>query len=570
MIVNNKSYLVSKIENAQRVLSASSPWLEPVIDKMGISMVNDDNLSIIGFPNMWFFIGENFLAKSTHDELYFSLEYSIFQALNDSLKRASSISANNPKNLSYLSVSLEINDSLKKRYDSLSLPEWKLSMSKYIDESYLEVFHAKNIPTMPESFWLPQDFDIESGLTAENYVKKLIDYSQELERNWLEERIDNAYKNKLKEKSINLKKNDNINNETESVQKDSVDDNSEELNLHSSQDFFNESSQKSTYEIINESIDNSSEEFNNYSDGEIFKNLNESIPDASDVISRSQIRSYSIEQFIEDETLLALISMRGGGDGYEGISYQDKSDMEKEISKSIDEYGFQNPGLNKNYLGLWKTWSERVKRKSKSVWKNKLNSKLSPMLGKAVQSGETDLSFSKRNPNQQPDQPLMMGMVTFDPNINVLVDASPSMLKHQSITISEATAVIQKVLLKYSTPADIAMVDNKVRYVFKTQTPNKRMKKALSRTYSGGSEGFGKVLGTTLKKGLRYKGGNYPKPDLVIVITDCFFHDWPFPEKSSLPHKFGKLIIISTEPWDKVKDYLPKWVKRKENFFEAI
>lgn len=572
----NKSYLVSKIETAERVLFAASPWIEPVKDRLGISIVGDDNLSVVGFPNMWIFIGDKFIFQSTPDELMLSLEYAIIQCLNDSVKKASMLSDSNPQNLSCLAVSLEINSQIAARYESMSQTEWDTLMSKSIDSSYRGVFKADNVPKIPDSFWLPEDFNMDRGLSADKYLKGLIEYSHQKEQDWIDEKIDNnsmvksltehKESNNPKEptevKEDELSTNDNLLPEDTTGSDDSDKDKRVSLDDLLDRPYHDEIS-----DILG--IDDEDVDYNEDSE-EYFVGLNESVLDASDVISRSQIRKYSLSDFVDNEYILDLAGNRGGGDGFEGISYQDKQDMEKEISKKFDDYQFQNPGKNKNELNLWTKWSSVVKSKSKAKWKRSLNKKLTPMMGKAIQQGETDLSFSKRNPNQQPDQPLMMAMVTFDPVISVLVDASPSMLKHQSQTITEVTEVLQKVFVKYGTAADIAMVDNKVRYVFSTATPSKRMKKAIARTYQGGSSGFGHTLGVTLKKGIKYRSGNYPKPNLTIVVTDCFFDDWPYQDKTSLPNRIGSVIIVSVEPWDKVKSYLPPWVKKGTNFFEAL
>ena len=53
-------------------------------------------------------------------------------------------------------------------------------------------------------------------------------------------------------------------------------------------------------------------------------------------------------------------------------------------------------------------------------------------VSRAQMAGQSDLSYAKQNPNQQPDMPIMMGFVTYPPEVTVLVDASPSMLRRQS------------------------------------------------------------------------------------------------------------------------------------------
>lgn len=566
---NTGMFLATKFENAQRVLSASSPWLEPAIERMGVTVVDDNDLSVFGFPNMWFFVGEKFLANSTPDELLISLDYAMMQALYDSHKKASSISMNHPNNISGLAVTLEINSSLIKHWESINQSDWTRQISKEIDESYFDVFNVRKVPKVPDSFWLPDDFSFERGLSAEKYAKLLVDLSNQMERDWLEEKISSKVElSQIRKFPQENKKSENtedsLNRENEPLKTDDTlqesDNNQEDI----ASIIDNKPDDKSIYDMLKEGYESSDRK-----EDDDYISFNDSLSDASDVIARSQIRFSSLNEIIDNPDLSELISMSGGGEGYEGISYQDKNDMEREMAKSIDEYEAENPGKNKNELGLYIEWSHSVARKSRARWKKKLNSTLTPLMGKAVQSGETDLSFAKRNPNQQPDQPLMMAMVTYAPHINVVVDASPSMLKHQEETITEISAVLQKVFLKYSTPADIALVDNKVRYVFSTQTPTKRLKKALSRTYSGGSEGFGYTIGRIIRKGIKYKG-TYPKPDLVIIVTDCFFHDWPFPEKGKLPNKDGMVLIISTEPWDKVKHLTPPWVKPKKNFFEAF
>ena len=249
-----------------------------------------------------------------------------------------------------------------------------------------------------------------------------------------------------------------------------------------------------------------------------------------------------------------------------GVSAEEKEDINKELAESISEYNESIPRNGGFTAGdSFIAWSNEKLRKPVVPWQKVLRKIVSLSVSRSQMSGQSDLSYAKQNPNQQPDMPIMMGFVTYPPEVTVLVDASPSMIQRRSKVISEFAGVIQKILIQYSQPVVMAAADNSVKYVAYSISPAKSIIKNVGKTFDGSSAKFGDTVARVAKKGVKFRGRNYPSPDVLILFTDCLFR-WPFEESSHLPHSYATVIVASTEPYDKVKDYLPRWVKEKKNF----
>ena len=266
-----------------------------------------------------------------------------------------------------------------------------------------------------------------------------------------------------------------------------------------------------------------------------------------------------------------------------GATESEKNSLEKalaqEVSDFLDrkgdysEYGNGGFGLSKDFV----EWSKTKLRVPKTSWKKALPRLLNKTTGKAMLSGMTDLSFSKRNPNQQENSPLMMGLITYPPTVNIIIDASPSMRPDKEKVLSEFISIVSHFYLTYGEPIGIIVADNGIKYYKRAATVSKHVKKVVGRTYLGGSRGTGSGdgFGDTMKKVMRgkarNKGGWIPKADITIIFTDGGF-DWPYSNNSRLPSSVGEVIIVCTRSFNDLKSdrmyTLPKWVKNKRNFIE--
>ena len=219
-------------------------------------------------------------------------------------------------------------------------------------------------------------------------------------------------------------------------------------------------------------------------------------------------------------------------------------------------------------------WAIKELKKSKTHWTRQLNRIISRAASGAIMNGQTDMTYAKRNLNQQEGMPLMMGMVTYAPEYTVLIDASPSMIPHMETTIAECVNIVQSVMRIHATPITFAVADTEVRYVEQSINPFKKGmdQNRWATTYFGGTD-LGHIITETLTKGIKYKRRRYPKPQLAIIVTDCLF-EWPEPEKTKLPNKYANVIVASTLPMEKLTKgratgfAFPKWLQEGKNFIE--
>lgn len=210
-------------------------------------------------------------------------------------------------------------------------------------------------------------------------------------------------------------------------------------------------------------------------------------------------------------------------------------------------------------------WARTRLAPSTVSWKRILPGMLNVVMSRATMSGMTDLSYSKPNPNQPDDAPIMMGFITYPPEVTILVDVSPSMQQHVGTVMSEFIAAMKRFFLIYAQPVTVATADGKVRWAQQSVTPYDAFSKQVTRTYQGTSHDFGQTIKQIMKKGVKTSRQTFPKPDILVVFTDCEF-EFPWPDQGSTPKSLGDLIIVSVSPHDRVAPILPKWIKPRRNF----
>lgn len=257
-------------------------------------------------------------------------------------------------------------------------------------------------------------------------------------------------------------------------------------------------------------------------------------------------------------------------DEAQGLTNSEVEEATNALAEDVMEYE-KNPQIPTLHVssGSFTSWADIKTHKSKQSWKKLLPRILTSVSGKSAAAGLGDLSFSKRNPNQTDDMPLMMGFITYPPNVTILIDASPSMQMHSKKTMSEFTALVGKFFARYGEPITVVAADSGIKDAFSAVSINANAKRAIKKTYHGSSANFGDTVEQILKKGASFRGRNFPKPDILVILTDCEFL-WPMMEKSKLPGKYADVIVVSTNEYDSIKDILPKWVKEGKNFVYAI
>lgn len=159
----------------------------------------------------------------------------------------------------------------------------------------------------------------------------------------------------------------------------------------------------------------------------------------------------------------------------------------------------------------------------------------------------------------------MMGFITYPPEVTILIDASPSMKPHVDKMMSEFIAVVKRIFLIYSQPVTIAVADGRVKWADQSVTPYDSCLRQASRTHHGTSYDFGKTISQIMKKGVKTSRQTFPKPDILVVFTDCEF-EFPWPDKRSTPRSLGEIIVVSVSPQERVEPLLPPWIKPRKNF----
>ena len=252
-----------------------------------------------------------------------------------------------------------------------------------------------------------------------------------------------------------------------------------------------------------------------------------------------------------------------------GKTREEKEEIHKQLAQDIEDLGdLKLPSGKSTITKDFDQWKKKKLHKPKSSWKKIFPRMINPIIGRAQLGGQSDMSFSKRNPNQVEGAPLLMGFISYPPEVTVLIDASPSMLKYKDTTMSEFIGVMKGIFMTYAQPITIAAADSGIKFAMNSMTPYGYVLNKVSRTYHGSSVDFGDTIEQILKKGVKYKKGTYPKPDILVIFTDGLFK-WPFPNKSKIPTKYADVLIVSTKPYDELEKILPPWVKNKKNFIAA-
>ena len=252
-----------------------------------------------------------------------------------------------------------------------------------------------------------------------------------------------------------------------------------------------------------------------------------------------------------------------------GKTREEKEEIHKQLAQDIEDLGdLKLPSGKSTITKDFDQWKKKKLHKPKSSWKKIFPRMINPIIGRAQLGGQSDMSFSKRNPNQVEGAPLLMGFISYPPEVTVLIDASPSMLKYKDTTMSEFIGVMKGIFMTYAQPITIAAADSGIKFAMNSMTPYGYVLNKVSRTYHGSSVDFGDTIEQILKKGVKYKKGTYPKPDILVIFTDGLFK-WPFPNKSKIPAKYADVLIVSTKPYDELEKILPPWVKNKKNFIAA-
>lgn len=233
---------------------------------------------------------------------------------------------------------------------------------------------------------------------------------------------------------------------------------------------------------------------------------------------------------------------------------KDQGEIERafiDLEEDIDDYGAH--GISDvSSLIEWR----RERRKDRKVsWDSQLSRLVNSHHQQIRTAGASDLSYSIRNPNQQMMGPVLQGMHDYAPTIQVIGDVSASMLREGRMkrNMDAFSSLLQRVLLRFSSPVTWITVSGSVQDVGKTMTWNADAETRWSRGFGGTH--IGPTIEECMKGTFRWEGRRLPKPDMLIVGTDCGFQ-WP----STRPSRDVKLIVVNVAQEDEARKYLPEWL----------
>lgn len=249
----------------------------------------------------------------------------------------------------------------------------------------------------------------------------------------------------------------------------------------------------------------------------------------------------------------------------EGISSVDQSKMDMELADDVREM-----------IPLWskskmfreiRDWADDKVKTKQDHWEKLFQRIVSSGMNSARISGASDLSYSVRNPNQPSVGPVLMGLHDYSPTIYTIQDVSGSMLMSKALQRSASAFehMSTAIMGKYGDRATWITVDTEVRDVGKsTKIDNHTMTRW---GHGFGGTDLGAVM-TEIESGkFSFKGRRYPRPDMLVVNTDCGF-PWPWKELNKPPRGL-KLLVVSTVPYERAKIYgLPSWIREGHEFIE--
>lgn len=209
-------------------------------------------------------------------------------------------------------------------------------------------------------------------------------------------------------------------------------------------------------------------------------------------------------------------------------------------------------------------WREDYRKARGLNWDRRFQKLANALLSSTQIKGQSDLSYSVRNPNQAAIGPILQGLLSYSPTIYVIQDVSGSMhAGKMARSMSVFTDLCKKILSNYGDKVTWFSADTAMRDVGKTSRWNEDVRQAWSFGF-GGTNGFGMLIDQIMRGKLVFKGKRYPKPDLLIASTDCLF-----PWSDTRPKSSAKLLVINVGDLEDAEFYLPDWLDRKREFVQV-
>lgn len=195
-------------------------------------------------------------------------------------------------------------------------------------------------------------------------------------------------------------------------------------------------------------------------------------------------------------------------------------------------------------------------------WTSVIEKRLDACLSSVKTMGGADLSYSVRNPNQGRRGPVLMGMHAWAPKIYVLIDVSGSMRNDLGSVMGTFSEIVRTTLSRYGDAVTWISVDAAVVDVDSTFRFSSEERERIGTGFGGTA--LGPTLEELIDGKFVWERKRHPKPDLLVVLTDCMF-SWPRMKQTRLKSP-TKVVVASTKNWDEVSHRIPEWVDAKRDF----
>jgi len=245
-------------------------------------------------------------------------------------------------------------------------------------------------------------------------------------------------------------------------------------------------------------------------------------------------------------------------------AFEELSDDIGEFSEELNALSSLPTGFGNEIGNNLMAWRESYRKSRGLNWDRRFLKLANALLSSTQIKGQSDLSYSVRNPNQAQIGPILQGLLSYSPTIYVLQDVSGSMHSGKMATsMTVFSDLCKKVLANYGDRVTWFSADTALRDVGKTSRWNEDIRQAWSFGF-GGTQDFGQIIDLMLRGKLEFRGKKYKKPDLLITSTDCLF-----PWVETRPRTSAKLLVVNVGDLQSAEMYLPEWLDMRREFVQV-
>lgn len=497
----------AKLRLSKKLLSTIHPWWGRYFSRYDFHPMDDGTILVDDQFHM--FANPHFVATSTPNDLAGAMHYALHWHLRHFPQRfpPALYPPEHPKRRFIpIACSMEVATSLQQH---VPLHEQKMRQTLLglsFTTEDIDAFHLTTTLPLPPHAWLPSQCHFPEGQSAEHYLQLLYE---------IERALHDAH----------------ALGETEDT----------------------EDSQLTHDDIERTLSDDAKSAFHQWVD--TFSSID-------DALRQTELDDYQEWGMVNHDDITILPDKHSG---IPPITQVDQTEAESQLADDVEECRRSGKGNADGYIV---PMVQGIITRRPSGWRRKLELAISRSATRASQSGMMDVSYGKRNPNQRDGEPLLPGLIMYPASFAVLVDISASMKNDLSLVMPEIMGIMTHALSKFGQPVTYVCADTEIQYAQQIMVPTRQP--VLPERGSGGTEGFGTIIEQVARKGFRFQGRHYPKPDLLIVFTDGFF-EWPFSQESKLLGDTSSIIMGCTVSLDDLRAEgitIPPWVRPGDNMIE--